>query len=260
MLFVILFFASTLFTAEANNERVQMSQSGDKLFLTYAPEDNVTSPDAGYMGVDISQLASTSTFSCMKNSGYGFGIPRAYRSNNSPDPNACQNIKNGHAGGMATMQVYIFPCATCSTSGAQQVKNMYNALKSAGCSYQSPGKTQSSNQFGRVWLDIEGTQYWSSSQSTNQNFFQSMKQGCKDIGISCGVYTSAPQWEPIMGASYTGGSDMPLWLAWWNGSPCTSSWSSYGSFGGWKSYQYQQFRGDTTVCSFSVDLDCALQM
>lgn len=66
----------------------------------------------------------------------------------------------------------------------------------------------------KLWLfalvncnkDIEGgTTYWSSSTTTNQNFFQGLVTEAKSLGMSFGVYTSSSQWSPIMGSSYTGG-------------------------------------------------------
>lgn len=96
-----------------------------------------------------------------------------------------------------------------------------------------------------VWLDIEGPQYWSRSQSANQNFFSGLVSELKARGqhigvysrraLSCpppslhhepipadllnrtppphsGVYTSESQWSPIMG-SWSGGAEFPLWFA-----------------------------------------------
>ena len=38
------------------------------------------------LGVDVSQLFSTSTYQCIKNNGYSFTIIRAYRSYGAVDP------------------------------------------------------------------------------------------------------------------------------------------------------------------------------
>lgn len=62
-----------------------------------------------------------------------------------------------------------------------------------------------------LWLDIEGTQYWS-DQATNRAFFNSMISGAVSAGVHIGIYTSASQWTPIMG-SFTGGAGYPLWYA-----------------------------------------------
>lgn len=64
-----------------------------------------------------------------------------------------------------------------------QVSDMLSAL--GGASYS------------RIWLDIEGPMYWSSSQSTNQAFFNGLVSalGAADLpeGASVGVYTSESQ-------------------------------------------------------------------
>jgi hypothetical protein len=62
-----------------------------------------------------------------------------------------------------------------------------------------------------LWLDIEGTQYWR-DQAYNRNFFDGLVRGCVAAGVTIGVYTSASQWNPIMGSS-TAGSHFPLWYA-----------------------------------------------
>lgn len=41
-----------------------------------------------------------------------------------------------------------------------------------------------------IRLDIEGSQYWSSSHSSNIAFIKDMTEGCKSVGITCGFYTS----------------------------------------------------------------------
>jgi len=60
-----------------------------------------------------------------------------------------------------------------------------------------------------IWLDIEGTQYWM-DQASNRNFFNSMMEGARSRGQHVGIYTSASQWGPIMGA-WNGGASAPLW-------------------------------------------------
>jgi hypothetical protein len=60
-------------------------------------------------GVDISQPFSASTFTCMKNNGVTFAIPRAYCSYGGVDSHAVSNLQNGHSAGL-TMDVYMFPC------------------------------------------------------------------------------------------------------------------------------------------------------
>lgn len=71
----------------------------------------------------------------------------------------------------------MFPCPTCG-NGAGQAETMVNYLKGYNANY------------GMVWLDIEGPQYWM-SQSENVAFFESLVAGLKAEGAHIGVYTSA---------------------------------------------------------------------
>jgi len=203
------------------------------------------------LGVDISQPFSASDYSCAHGSGYSFAVPRAYQSNNVPDPNACTSIKNAHAGGIQFVDVYIFPCPTCGNA-AGQINSMVNALRSAGCG-QTNSTSQGASGWGQIWLDIEGTQYWTSSQGTNINFYNQLIAQCRALGIPVGTYSSASQWNPIMGSGSSGGG-VQLWLADWTGS-CNMIGANPG-FGGWTKVGLQQYRGDTTLCGMSVDLDC----
>jgi hypothetical protein len=50
-----------------------------------------------------------------------------------------------------------------------------------------------------LWFDIEGSQYWSSSQAQNQAFFNDMVAAGRAAGIAMGVYTSESQWTPVGG-------------------------------------------------------------
>jgi len=194
-------------------------------------------------GVDVSQAVSVSTFNCLKTDGYGsFVIIRAYESLNQPDPNVCSTLANAISAGIPYHDVYIFPCATCGNPSGQ-ISSMYNHL--VNCGYNYKGGT-----FGMVWLDIEGTQYWYSNQTSNQSFFAGLVSECSALGLVCGVYTSSAQWSPIMGSGYTGGKNLPLWYPHWDGS---KSFSDFVAFGGWTKPNMKQYLGDQTVCGVGVD-------
>ncbi|KAH3744948.1 glycoside hydrolase family 25 protein [Pelomyxa schiedti] len=194
-------------------------------------------------GVDVSQLYSSSSWSCVVGYGYIFAIPRCYQSTGNVDSNCASSVKNAWAGGMKNVDVYMFPCPTCSKSAADQVTELNNYLKSNNVTY------------GMVWFDIEGTQYWSSSYTTNQNFFTGLVSQAKAVGWSFGVYTNVNQWEPIMGSSYTGGSAYQLWWCYWDDTwdPCRTN---FKAFNGWTSCAIKQYEGDTSFCSMSVDKNC----
>jgi len=197
------------------------------------------------MGVDISAALSSSTASCFKSNGIDFIVPRGYRSSGSVDPNACGSLNAASGAGIKTRDAYLFPCPTCSKSALTQVQEMNSALKS-GCSWS-----------GRIWLDMEGSQYWLGSSSANQAWWQGLVDACKSTaGASkCGVYSSASQWSAIFGStSYSYGSDLPLWYAHYDNE---QTFSDYSAFGGWSSPHAKQYQGDVSLCSFGVDMDYA---
>jgi hypothetical protein len=61
------------------------------------------------LGVDVSQLFSTSTYQCMKSNGFSFAVIRGYHSSGTIDTNVIQGLKNAKAAGLST-DVYMFPC------------------------------------------------------------------------------------------------------------------------------------------------------
>jgi len=134
----------------------------------------------------------------------------------------------------------MFPCPKCSKT--KQLTELYNALKAANV------------QYGQIWLDIEGTQYWT-TQTANRAFFEGLLKEAQDLGLisagKLGVYTSASQWNPIMG-TYTKGSQFPLWYAHYDGK---KDFSDFSSFGGWARPNIKQFAGDATVCGMGVDIN-----
>jgi GH25 family lysozyme M1 (1,4-beta-N-acetylmuramidase) len=207
-----------------------------------APAPAPSPSPSGEFGVDVSTAMSTSTASCMKSGGLGnFVIPRGYRSSGSPDPNACSTLNAAKSAGIAKRDVYLFPCPTCSSSAAQQIQASVNALNS-GCSAAWSGRT---------WLDIEGSQYWTGSTSSNQAWYKQLVDACNTYSKSCGVYSSASQWSAIFGSSsFSYGSNLPLWYAHYDNKP---SFSDFSSFGGWKSPHVKQYAGDVTSCSMGVD-------
>jgi hypothetical protein len=52
------------------------------------------------VGVDVSQLYSTSTYECLKKDGFHFAIIRGFCSYGGPDHNAVQGLKNAKAAGL----------------------------------------------------------------------------------------------------------------------------------------------------------------
>lgn len=70
-------------------------------------------------GVDVSQLTSSSSWSCAKNYGYNFACVRVYKSSGAVDSNGPTNINNAWKAGMAHVDGYIFPCYSCGDAAGQ---------------------------------------------------------------------------------------------------------------------------------------------
>ena len=60
-------------------------------------------------GIDVSQLFSVTNYTCAKNNGVTFGIPRGYCSFGGMDKNVVQTLKNMREAGLKT-DTYMFPC------------------------------------------------------------------------------------------------------------------------------------------------------
>jgi len=214
------------------------------------PPTSPPSPTAAlgsFKGVDVAGTVSASVFNCLKSSGYDYAIVRAWHSNGVADTSACTSIQRAHAAGMASVDVYMFPCPLCSASAGTQMANMVTALANAGCT--NVAGAQGSTNYGLVWFDIEQPSYWS-SQSFNQAFFNGLVTACASTSQTCGVYTGLSQWVPIMGSNFNAGSSMPLWYAHYDAKP---AFSDFASFAGWTTPFMKQFQGDQTVCGFGID-------
>lgn len=193
----------------------------------------------------MSSTISSSGASCFKSAGLSFVVPRGYRSTGSVDTQVCSSIIAAANAGIKTRDTYMFPCPTCSKSAAAQMSELVSHLN-GNC------KSQWS---GRVWLDIEGTQYWTSSTTSNQNWYKALRDSCKTYGVRCGVYSSKSQWSAIFGStSFVYGNDLPLWYAHYDNSP---SFSDFAAFGGWTTPHAKQYAGDVTQCSMDVDKNYA---
>jgi hypothetical protein len=199
---------------------------------------------SAHHGVDVSFEITSSAASCMKKAGISFVIPRGFKSTGSVDTAVCTSIKNAAAAGIANRDTYLFPCPTCSKSASTQMGELVNYLNDHCKSHFN----------GRIWLDIEGSQYWHSSTSSNKDFFVKLRESCDTHKVKCGVYSSKSQWEAIFGsASYSHGSNpssLPLWYAHYDGK---ASFSDFSNFGGWTNPHAKQYQGDVTMCSTGVD-------
>jgi len=196
-------------------------------------------PSLCVLGVDVSQLFSTSTYQCMKSNGYEFAIIRGYCSYGGPDGNVVQNLNNAKAAGMIT-DIYMFPCR--SKSGTSQVDQMISAIPS--------------NLYGMVWVDVETNPSpgcgWGSDYNGNCAFLTEIINRIKSHGKVPAIYATRYMWQTIFG-SFTGCpsvASQQLWYAHYDNNP---SFSDFQSFGGWGKPAIKQFQGDVTLCGAGVD-------
>ncbi len=218
---------------------------------------NRTDSESELRGVDYSTLVSVDAHMCLVESGYTFAVPRGFRSSGVLDENVCQNLINAQAAGVSIRDVYIFPCPTCSASAAEQMSTLVSHLQD-NCEEAWSG---------RVWLDIEGSEYWTGSYTNNEAFFESLVDSCASTGVRCGVYSSQYQWQSIFGSTsycYGDNSDgsFPVWYSHYDNDPAFDDYYSKYSFGCWTDLTLnplaKQFSGTTSVCGASVDLNSAL--
>jgi len=109
--------------------------------------------------------------------------------------------------------------------------------------------------FTSIWLDVEGgPQYWSKSTAANIKFLEQMFTAAKAYQpkYNLGIYTSASQWSPIVGSSYSGGKNFPLWYAAYNN---IQNFNDFRPFAGWTAATLHQWKGDTTLCGVGLDLN-----
>eukprot|EP01031_Cornospumella_fuschlensis_P026519 gene26519-32046_t len=203
-------------------------------------------------GVDVSQRTYRSSWDCAKSYGYNFAIIRVYQSTGNPDPNGPANINDAWAAGFAHVDGYIFPCYSCGNP-AGQVDSTINYLSSHGILSKSAVAASANStmgvNYGMLWFDIEGTQYWSSSASNNVNFLHGMVNEAKARGVSVGIYASSSQWSAIMGGSHDFAS-LPLWYAHWDSA---LTMNDFVPFGGWSTPAMKQYVGDASFCSAGWD-------
>lgn len=113
-------------------------------------------------GVDVSTTITSSAASCFKSGGISYVVPRGYKSTGAVDTQICTSLNAAANAGITRRDTYLFPCPTCSKSASTQMSELVSYLNNNCKSAWS----------GRVWLDIEGSQYWLGSSSSNQNWYK----------------------------------------------------------------------------------------
>jgi len=193
-------------------------------------------------GLDVSTAVTRDEADCLVPN-YSFIIARGWHSYGAVDTEVCNTLTHANAAGFTKKEVYFFPCPTCSTTPAAQLQSMIDYINANCPNHWSK----------RIWLDIEGKDYWSGNYTVNQNWYEKLVDSCKNkMNGSCGVYSSASQWSAIFGSSYNYQNDnnLPLWYAYYDG---VASFDGFSPFAGWKTPYAKQYQGGHTVCGQSVD-------
>jgi len=213
---------------------------------------------------------SESTFACLRGLNLRFAIIRCFRSTGAIDSACAASAAAAHAGGMDAVHAYMFPHPKGGDAKGQ-VGSLLN--------YWSAHKVD----VKRLWLDIEGSQYWLGSAASNQAFYRDLVDACSSYKLLCGVYSSKVQWEAIFGsASFSYGDNLPLWYAHYDKTvrgttrvhslswPVTASlthtlsllarqasFSDFSAFGGWGAPTIKQFSDAGAKCGTSYDISWA---
>jgi GH25 family lysozyme M1 (1,4-beta-N-acetylmuramidase) len=90
------------------------------------------------LGIDVSQLFSVENYTCAKNQGITFAIPRGYYSFGGVDKNVVQSLKNMRQAGLQT-DTYMFPCR--GKNATAQANEMIDSIPR--------------ELYDRIWIDIE---------------------------------------------------------------------------------------------------------
>jgi hypothetical protein len=190
---------------------------------------------SGVFGVDVSSGVSTDTWKCIKSKGFDFAIIRGFQETCNVDPNSHATVQAAWAGGMAHVDLYLFPSYGCGKSAAEQMDETINNM--------------GSTPFGTIWLDIESGGQGSAS-SNHQWMMDALAEGGKRIGASrLGIYSSQYEWGQVMG-SLSGPTSYPVWYADYDGQP---SFNGFLRFGGWTNPAMKQWSGNNNICGASVD-------
>ena len=187
-------------------------------------------------GVDYSTLFSKDQCECLLEAGYSYVIPRGFQSTGRLDSNIKANLKNAKEGGINSVDLYMFPCVPCGNPEGQ-VDQIIDGLQ---------GST-----YDKIWVDVEKYR-WSTSQNANREFLTKIIKRLEQRGAKIGIYSNFNMWTALLGSTWDCCSQYPLWYAHYDYDP---SFKSFKPFGGWKSPVMKQFKGSTTLCRGTVDIN-----
>jgi len=194
---------------------------------------------AGVYGADVSTTTSEAAWKCLKaDHGVHFATARGYTEGGSFDDACVATVKNARAAGLSPVGVYFFPAFFHKAANAS-VDEFHSAMSSHGV------------HADRIWLDIEGPQYWGSDHQRNVDYINNLYKRLKVHGYEVGVYTSDSQWVPITGDAKIL-SFLPVWYAAYQ-TPPEPNFGDWRPFGGWSRPSIKQFRGTHSECGASID-------
>lgn len=198
---------------------------------------------------DVSTPVSLESFQCLKRGGGDIPVEmssvivRAWRSIGDADKNAPTTLWHALEADMLGMDVYMFPCVKCGNLTGQ-VESM---LQSLNCTI-----------FGRVWLDIEGAQYWHADRDENVKAINELGAAAKKlVGYNrVGVYSSHHSWTSIFpeGFVFPWADDMPLWYPHYDNK---TTMDDFVVFGGWEKPVMKQFVPSVSTCGAVLDISVA---
>jgi hypothetical protein len=194
------------------------------------------------LGLDINNVYSSTVWDCFNSKGYTFVGVRCWRSVGKPDTNCPKSVEAANNVGIQQVDIYLFPCRHCMASD-EQVNQLWKF-------------TQDNNvQFGKMWLDIESPTAWGTNHADNQKFFEDMLGAATNtFGDQFGgIYSNSYEWTTIMGTTFKGGDQYPLWWAHYDNDPSLDA--HWTNFGGWTKPTIKQYAGDKKVCGADVDLN-----
>uniref|UniRef100_A0A7I4Y1Z9 C-type lectin domain-containing protein n=1 Tax=Haemonchus contortus TaxID=6289 RepID=A0A7I4Y1Z9_HAECO len=212
---------------------------------THDQEDTSELASVAY-AVDLSVLASTATYQCMKQSLYNVAFIRGYTGayQGQIDPYSVMNIQNAAAAGLGT-EVYMTPQPISSKTGAQQFDEMYNMLIGANIYVKS------------IWVQVTSPNNWSTSSSTNVNFLNSILAEALQYGLNIGIYTNSDEWKQIVGGATTRNVNLWYWKTKGSGASNESpaNFNDFKSFGSWTKPTVNQFAQVESICGVIVNRD-----
>ena len=108
---------------------------------------------------------------------------------------------------------------------------------------------------GTVWLEVVNQQSrWSLNETDRIPYLSNLTKACKEHGLKPGVYSSADDWNIVMG-NQGKSSDIlnavPVWYLNSNGVESFDDFD-YAGFGAWEKPQMKSFKNSAFICDMYV--------